>query len=500
MSEKIKVASFEGDGIGPEIMTAVREILKAAGVMDCIEFIDIEVGEKVYLEGHSSGIRPSAWEQLKDVTTLLKAPITTPSGKGVKSLNVTIRKKLGLYANIRPAVSYYPVIKNSPPVMDLIIVRENEEDLYAGIEHRGTHEAFTSLKLLTKHGSLKICHYAFEYARVNGRKKVTCMIKDNIMKMTDGMFYEAFLEVAKHYPKIEAERYIIDIGAARLASKPQVFDVVVTENLYGDIVSDITSEIAGSVGIAGSSNIGERYAMFEAIHGSAPLMAGKNTANPTAFINATILMLMHIGIVDKAVMIKNALLKTLEDGMHTKDLYKEGESCEKLGTKEFAQEVIKRLGQKPLVLKAEEVPKCSVDSIAAFNESKYSAFLSDEPKKLVGVDLFIDLLTDDASKLAEKILKSMSSNCDITLASIMCRGLSVWPEVSDIKLQTTINGHSNKYDHWMCRFMGNESSVISHDIVNKLMIDLTEEGFDIIKMEKLYKFGNVNGFSAGQGE
>ncbi|MDE3061415.1 MAG: NADP-dependent isocitrate dehydrogenase, partial [Pseudomonadota bacterium] len=281
-----------GDGIGPEIMEATLHILKEAGADIAVE--TIEVGERVYNMGASSGILPSAWETLKRNKVLLKAPITTPQGKGYKSLNVTMRKTLGLYANIRPTQSYHPFVKTPHPKMDLVIVRENEEDLYAGIEYRQSEDCFQSLKIITRSGSERIIRYAFDYAMQNNRKKVTCMSKDNIMKMADGLFHRLFDEIGQEYPSLTKEHYIIDIGAARIAAKPEIFDVIVTENLYGDIISDIAAEVSGSVGLAGSSNIGEDFAMFEAIHGSAPDIAGKNMANPSGILQSAVMMLVHI--------------------------------------------------------------------------------------------------------------------------------------------------------------------------------------------------------------
>ena len=236
-----KITIAKGDGIGPEIMEATLKILKATD----LEFVfdEIKIGESVYKSGHLSGIEPDAWDKIVNNKVLLKAPITTPQGGGYKSLNVTIRKTLGLYANVRPVKSLHPFVETKHPELDMVIVRENEEDLYAGIEHRQTPEVYQCLKLITRPGTEKIVRYAFEYARAMNRKKVTCMTKDNIMKHTDGLFHKVFDEIGKEYPDIEQEHSIIDIGAAKLAACPQWFDVVVTPNLYGDIVSDIVAEI-----------------------------------------------------------------------------------------------------------------------------------------------------------------------------------------------------------------------------------------------------------------
>src|SRR5437868_12497378 len=275
------IVAYE-DGIGPEIMDATLHIIQAAGAR--IEIEPIEVGEKVYLRGINAGIEPGAWESLRRTRVFLKAPITTPQGGGFKSLNVTTRKMLGLYANVRPCVAYAPFVHTRHPGMDVVIVRENEEDLYAGIEYRQTKDVTQGLKLISRPGSERIVRYAFEYAVRHKRTKVTCFTKDNIMKLTDGLFHKVFDEIAAEYPAIENEHWIVDIGAAKLANTPDVFDVVVMPNLYGDILSDVAAQIAGSVGLAGSANIGENVAMFEAIHGSEPRRAGQNLVKPSGLL------------------------------------------------------------------------------------------------------------------------------------------------------------------------------------------------------------------------
>src|SRR6186997_3594448 len=350
MSTRIPITVANGDGIGPEIMAATLRILEAAEAPLEIETIDI--GEKVYLAGNSAGIAPESWESLRRTKVFLKAPITTPQGGGYSSLNVAVRKTLGLYANVRPCVSYHPFVETKHPIMDVVIVRENEEDLYAGIEHRQTEQVYQCLKLISRPGSEKIVRYAFEYARRNNRKKVTCFTKDNIMKFTDGLFHKVLTEIAAEYPDIENEHWIVDIGAAKLADTPEAFDVIVMPNLYGDVLSDVAAQIASSVGIAGSSNIGTAAAMFEAIHGSAPRRAGQNLANPSGLLLGAVMMLVHIGQTSVAERVHNAWLRTIEDGVHTYDIFDEGVSKQKVGTKEFGQAVVQRLGKKPHTLKA----------------------------------------------------------------------------------------------------------------------------------------------------
>src|SRR6202051_4829744 len=349
MSQKIPVTVAHGDGIGPEIMEASLHVIQQAGA--ALEIETIEIGEKVYLRGNTAGIDPSSWESLRRTKVFYKAPITNPQGSCFKSLNVTARKRLGLYANIRPCVAYAPYVDTKHPGMDVVVVRENEEDLYAGIEYQLSSDVMECLKLITRPGTEKIVRFAFEYAKQNGRKKVTCFTKDNIMKMTDGLFHKIYDELGAEYPEIEKEHWIVDIGAAKLADTPTAFDVIVMPNLYGNVLSDVAAQIAGSVGLAGSANVGEKCAMFEAIHGSAPRRAGQNLANPSGLLLGAVLMLVHINMPETAEAVHNAWLRTIEDGIHTYDVFTEGVSTQKVGTKEFAAAVIARLGKKPNTLK-----------------------------------------------------------------------------------------------------------------------------------------------------
>ncbi len=280
-ASSVTVAVAHGDGIGPEIMDATLRVLDAADAG--LVYDTIEIGKKVYERGVSAGIEPASWDALREHKVFLKAPITTPQGGGYKSLNVTTRKTLGLYANVRPCVAYAPFVDSKHPGMDVVVVRENEEDTYGGIEHRQTAEVTQCLKLVSRPGCEKIVRHAFEYARAAGRRKVSCFTKDNIMKATDGLFHQVFDEIKGEYPDIETDHWIIDIGAAMLADQPERFDVILTLNLYGDVLSDIAAQIAGSVGLCGTSNIGETCSMFEAIHGSAPTSPGSTWPTPRAF-------------------------------------------------------------------------------------------------------------------------------------------------------------------------------------------------------------------------
>src|SRR5437867_8878070 len=399
-------------------MEATLHILKEAGAKLAIE--RIEIGEKVYLSGDTSGIEPSAWDSLRNTKVFLTAPITTPQVGGFKSLNVTVRKTLGLYANVRPCVSYHPFVETKHPGMNVVIVRENEEDLYAGIEHRQTDQVVQCLKLISRPGSEKIVRYAFEYARAHNRKKVTCFTKDNIMKLTDGLFHKVFNEIAAEYPDIENEHWIVDIGAAKLADTPNTFDVIVMPNLYGDILSDVAAQIAGSVGLAGSANIGENIAMFEAIHGSAPRRAGQNLANQSGLLLGAIMMLVHTRQTGVAEKVHNACLRTIEDGIHTYDIFDESIRKQKVGTKEFADAVIERLGQVPQILKEAKYQK-SEGAVATSASVRKPA-----PKKeLVGVDVFLDWTSGSATDLGEGLSEVDDDGLKLTMISN--RGVAVWP-------------------------------------------------------------------------
>jgi isocitrate dehydrogenase len=480
MTKKTPITVAYGDGIGPEIMRATLDIIAAGGAQLDIDVIDI--GEKVYLAGNPSGIAPSAWDSLRRTRVFLKAPITTPQGGGYKSLNVTTRTALGLYANVRPAVAYYPFVDTKYPGMNVIIVRENEEDVYGGIEYRQTQQMTEALKLISRPGTEKIVRFAFEYARANARKKVTCFAKDNILKITDGLFHKIFDEIATGYPDLEHEFWIVDIGAAKLADTPEAFDVLVLPNLYGDILSDVAAQIAGSVGLAGSANIGDVAAMFEAIHGSAPRRANQNLANPSGLLQGAVLMLVHIGQIDVAARVQNAWLKTVEDGIHTYDIYKEGTSREKVGTSEFAREVIARMGQVPVTLPvARYAATKSTQDVAAATKAA-----TPQIKTLVGVDVYLDWTRGRPDDLGAALTKLGGDR--MRLQALFNRGTVVWP-----------NGLPETFctDHWRARFLGGKDTALGHRDVIALLGRVDDAGLDFIKMEQLYDFDGIPGYSAG---
>jgi isocitrate dehydrogenase len=481
MPTKTPITVAHGDGIGPEIMNATLQILEAAGA--ALEIETIEIGEKVYLRGNSAGIEPSSWDSLLRTKVFLKAPITTPQGGGFKSLNVTTRKTLGQYANVRPCVSYHPFVDTKHPGMDLVIVRENEEDLYAGIEYQMTPEVTSCIKLISRPGSEKIVRYAFDYARRHSRKKVTCFVKDNIMKMTDGLFHKVFDEIAAQYSEIEKEVWIVDIGAAKMADTPEAFDVIVMPNLYGDILSDVAAQIAGSVGLAGSANVGDKCAMFEAIHGSAPRRAGQNLANPSGLLLGAVLMLVHIDQQEAAERVHNAWLRTIEDGIHTYDIFTEGVSTQKVGTKEFACAVVARLGQKPNTLKAvtygkrPEAPAAPAAKTAA----------STAAMELKGIDVFVYWPSRSANELAEAVGKLAGDG--LSLQMIDNRGVKVWPA-----------GRAETFctDSFRCRFIS-EGAVDMPKLL-ELQKRISGAGVEIASTQMLRTFNGQPGFSLAQGQ
>lgn len=487
---RLAVTVAKGDGIGPEIMDATLRVLDACGAGLEYEFIDI--GERVYAAGNSAGIAPESWESLRRTRVFLKAPITTPQGGGFKSLNVTTRKTLGLYANVRPCVAYHPYVRCKHPGMDVVIIRENEEDTYGGIEHRQTAEVTQCLKLISRPGCEKIVRYAFEYARSYGRRKVTCFTKDNIMKATDGLFHQVFDEIGAEYPEIEKEHWIVDIGAAKLADTPGIFDVIVMPNLYGDILSDVGAQIAGSVGLAGSANIGEQCAMFEAIHGSAPRRAGQDLANPSGLMLAAVQMLVHLGRTEAAERFHNAWLKTIEDGIHTYDIFDESVSTKKVGTKAFAKAVIERLGQKPKKLAPVSYGTGGMAPGSTI-EVKPKKKAAKPVKRLVGVDVFLDWDRPgrDASALATE-LQLATAHHDLRLKMITNRGVKVWPE-----------GFPETFcaDHWRCRFVhSTKGETVTHGQIVSLLTAVARQGLDFIKTEQLCEFDGEAGYSKGQGE
>ena len=482
MTTKRPITVAYGDGIGPEIMKATLNILEAAGAQLDIE--TIEIGKAVYESGVKNGIAESSWESLNRTKIFLKAPITTPQGGGFKSLNVTIRKQCSLYANVRPCVAYAPYVETSHPNMNLVIIRENEEDLYGGIEYRQSQDVMASLKIISRPGCERIVRYAFEYARANGRKKVTCMTKDNIMKISDGLFHQVFDEIGAEYSDIEQDHMIIDIGTAKVAAHPEMFDVIVTANLYGDIISDVAAEVTGSVGLGGSSNIGDDFAMFEAVHGSAPDIAGQGIANPSGLLLGSVMMLVHIGQGDVAAKVHNAWLKTIEDGIHTGDIYREDFSTSRVGTADFSKAVLERLGQTPSTLGVIDYSSVPAGGLQ-LPPVKPSV---PQKKERIGVDIGINW-EGSPEELATAVKACVNDNLELFMISN--RGTKVWPD-----------GNPNTFcaDNWRLRFIGKDGSAVTTSQVVALMSRMNDADLNFTKSVMLHTFDGVPGFSVAQGE
>ncbi|HYB54105.1 MAG TPA: NADP-dependent isocitrate dehydrogenase, partial [Thermoanaerobaculia bacterium] len=365
-----------------------------------------------------------------------------------------------------------------------VIVRENEEDLYAGIEYRLTDDVYQCLKLITRPGSEKIVRYAFDYARRNGRKRVTCFSKDNIMKLTDGLFHRVFDEIGAQYPDIAKEHWIVDIGAAKLADTPEAFDVIVMPNLYGDILSDVAAQIAGSVGLAGSANIGVGCAMFEAIHGSAPRRAGQNLANPSGLLLGAVMMLVHIGQAETAERVHNAWLRTIEDGVHTYDIYKEGVSRQKVGTKEFGEAVVARLGSRPERLKAVRYAAAPPEAAPAPPAVRPPA-----RKETVGVDVYVGWKSQDSDALAARLKPLAAPGFQLTMMT--SRGVKVWPNGAP---------ETMRVDECRCRFLSANGAAVAPSEIVALLGRIAGAGLEFVKTENLATFDGEKGFSLGQGE
>lgn len=467
-----------GDGIGPEIMQVTLDVITAAGAE--LTLSEVEMGESVYQRGEPTGISEAAWEHLAQSQVLLKGPMSTPQGGGFTSVSLQLRKQLGLYASVRPCVSYSPYVHTRYASMDVVIIRENEEDIYGGIEYRQTTDVVQSLKWVSRPACEKIIRYAFEYARRHGRRKVSAFTKDRIMEFTDGFFKQIFMEIAQDYPELEYEHQSLDIGTARLTSHPDKFDVIVIPNLYGDILSDLVAQITtGSVGLTGSANVGDRCVMFEAIHGSAPNIAGEDIANPSGLILAAVMMLVHLQQIEVAEKVQNAWLTTLEEGLHTADIFREGLSFQKLGTRAFGQAVIERLGRKPRHLPSVHFSKRNTPTAFAYHRPEIE-------RELVGVDVFLDWTKGTPADLANALpaLKPLQNQAQWQLEMISNLGVVVWPS----------SFPETRYcDHWHCRYTATDPQHI--DIVH-LLSALKNAGFDFIKTENLYRINGKLAYSA----
>ncbi|BAU33385.1 NADP-dependent isocitrate dehydrogenase [Microcella alkaliphila] len=474
-----QVTLIPGDGVGPECVAAARRIIDASGAP--IEWDEQEAGETVFRRGIASGVPQETIDSITRTRTVLKGPLGTPVGFGEKSANVTLRKLFETYANIRPVRELPGVTtRYSGSGIDLVVVRENVEDLYAGIEHMQTPGVAQCLKLISRKGSEKIVRTAFEYARSEGRRSVACATKSNIMKLTEGELKRTFERIAPEYPDIEARHIIIDNAAHQLVKRPEQFDVIVTTNMNGDILSDLTSALVGGLGFAPSANLGSGVAIFEAVHGSAPKYAGQNVINPTAVILSSVMMLKHLGHVDEAETIENALFATVAAGTLTGDVvgYDSGVS-----TTDFASAIIDNFGRS-----AEGYPVRRGRPLALPSPVENPVTVTPTSRRVVGVDVFIE-----SGMLPHELgpeLEAATSDAAVYLKMISNRGTKVYPDG---------NTNIDMVDHYRCRFMQRGDGDLDRAAIRDLLARV-ESRVNWMHVELLQEFDGEPSFTKAQGE
>ncbi len=483
----LQIAVAKGDGIGPEIMDAVLHIFKAANVP--LEYEVVEMGKWVFDKGFSNGMTPEAQAAIENLGILFKGPMETPKGKGVKSVNVTARKTWNTYANKRAFQTLHgvdTVFSKAGIPIDITIVRENIEDTYGGIEHMLTHDVALCRRFITRPGSYQVIKYAFEMAKKKGAKRITCGHKSNIMKITDGLFLEVFYEVAKDYPELKADDIIVDDLCMKLVTRPDLFDVVVLTNLQGDIVSDLCAGLVGGLGFAPSANIGDHISIFEAVHGTAPDITGKNIANPTALLLSGMAMLRHLGLMEYAATIENALLYTLESGVHTGDFG--NKEIPSVNTAIFAEAIIGNFGKVPAYNPRPALANHYVTPTIFKLESNpmlESKELSDE--MIVGVDMFVEC-NEQPTIVAEKCLQH---TLDIfKLVTISNRGTQVWPKGSVF---------TNLVNQYRCRFESVGDIALTQTDILELYKRLSKD-FKICSTELLNMWDGKKAYSLAQGQ
>ena len=483
----MKIAVAKGDGIGPEIMDAVLKIFDANKVPLQYQFVDM--GKWVFDKGFSNGMTPEAKQAIENLGLLFKGPMETPKGKGVKSINVTARKTWNTYANKRVFQSLHgvdTVFSKAGIQIDITIVRENIEDTYGGVEHMLTHDVALSRRFITRPGSLQLIRYAFEMARQKHARRITCGHKSNIMKLTDGLFLECFYEVAKEYPEIKADDVIVDDLCMKLVVRPDTFDVVVLTNLQGDIVSDLCAGLVGGLGFAPSANIGDHISIFEAVHGTAPDIAGKNIANPTALLLSGIAMLRHVGLTENAAVIENALLYTLESGVHTGDFGDKTKPA--VNTTQFADAIISNFGKQPQINPKQLVPnKPGTPTPMKLEKNPMMISVEIGHEKIVGVDLFIA-----SDEQPEMIAKKCQRHAGVKfkLVSISNRGTQVWP---------TGSVYTNLVNQYNVRFETIDENPLNQQDILGLYVSMSGN-FHICSSELLLMWGDKRGYSLAQGQ
>jgi isocitrate dehydrogenase len=483
----MKIAVAKGDGIGPEIMEAVLKIFSAARIP--LEYEYVEMGKWVFDKGFSNGMTPEAQQTIENLGVLFKGPMETPKGKGVKSVNVTARKTWNTYANKRVFQTLHgvdTVFSKANILIDITIVRENIEDTYGGIEHMLTHDVALSRRFITRPGSLQVIKYAFEMAKKKNARRITCGHKANIMKITDGLFLDCFYEVAKEYPELKADDVIVDDLCMKLVTRPDSFDVVVLTNLQGDIVSDLCAGLVGGLGFAPSANIGDHICIFEAVHGTAPDIAGKNIANPTALLLSGLTMLRHLGYMAGAANIENALLYTLEQGIHTGDFGDKSKTS--LNTTQFSDVIISNFGKTPQQNAKPSLPDMPVTP-TTFKLEKNPMLVSKEmeDETIIGVDMFIE-----SAEQPEIIAKKCQRHAGLKfkLINVSNRGTQVWPTGSIF---------TNLVNQYNVRFESLDDMPLNQADVIGLYASLSGD-FKICSMELLNMWGDKKAYSLAQGQ
>jgi len=477
---KTRVTALRGDGIGPEVFEATRRICEAVGAP--IEWEVAEAGASAFRKGIVSGAPRETLDSIARNGLALKGPLETPVGYGNKSANVTLRKHFELYANIRP-VRELPGIKTpfTGRGIDMVIVRENVEDVYAGIEHMQTPDVAQCLKLMTRPGCERIIRAAFGLVLAEDRKKLTCATKANIMKLTEGMMKRVFEKVGPEFPSIAQDHVIIDNCAHQLVIAPEQFDVIVTSNMNGDIISDLAAGLVGGLGIAPSANLGDHAAIFEAVHGSAPTIAGKGLANPTALLSAAIMMLRHIGAFDAAETIEQALFITLAEGQNlTGDLSPRGHG---VGTDKFVGQVIDNLGR------SSNLPSRAYHRLELKEWPDRTAHTEPESRELLGVDIFLES-TLSAAALGASLIE-IAEGSAFRLDSISNRGVQVWPATG---------GRTFLVDHFDCRFMLKEPAAGNGPQGISDLVKAIGRRHSWMHVEKLQRFDGKDAFERPQGE
>lgn len=494
MSDKLQIALAEGDGIGPEITQACLTVFEAAGCLEHLEFVPVEMGSRVFDAGDSRGMTDAAIDTVERLGLLYKGPMGTPIGGGGKSINVTLRKTLGAFANLRhfqslPGVE--TVYSQAGVPVDFYVVRENVEDTYGGVEYRMTNDVVDCKRIITAPGCDQVHRYAFEAAKAFGIDRVTCGHKANIMKMTDGMFLDRFHQTARDYADIQTEDVIIDALCMNLVLKPQSYKMVVLPNLQGDIVSDLAAGLVGGLGFAPSANIGEKVSIFEAVHGTAPDIAGQNKANPTSLLLSGLILLRHVGMQKQAGTIENALIYTLESGVHTGDVRGEKDP---VGTAEFARAVADNLGKTPSERYARPVPTQDVPNFVPPERPRVNRMMRTYEtltSAIVGCDIYIETLLAPHD-LAQR-LEMICENSPFKLTMMSSRGTQVWP---------TGSVYTEVVDYYRARFELRDSAMTGR-VGQQSPIFLFEkvgEKFDVASFQMLKEFEGKRGFSLAQGQ